>query len=67
MGGGATASEFFSLRIQINKKLGGGGWMGWGLRGGVDGWPDEQVQTNLPLQLLRSWGHTNASMYQLCP
>ena len=24
--------------------------------GGVDGWTDEQAQTNLPLQLLRSLG-----------
>ena len=27
---------------------------------GVDGRTDEQAQTNLPLQLLRSWGHNNA-------
>ena len=34
--GGATASEFFSQRIQIKKKLGGGG--GGGLDGlGVEG------------------------------
>ena len=37
---------------------------GWGEacgdRGGVDGWTDEQAQTKLPLQLLRSWGHNNA-------
>ena len=26
---------------------------------GVDGRTDEQAQTNLPLQLLRSWGHNN--------
>ena len=25
---------------------------------GVDGWTDEEAQTNLPLQLLRSWGIT---------
>ena len=29
---------------------------GWGGRG-VDGGTDEQAQTTLPLQLLRSWGH----------
>ena len=34
------------------------GWAGvWGVRG-VDGRTDEQAQTNLPLQLLRSWGIT---------
>ena len=27
---------------------------------GVDERTDEQAQTNLPLQLLRSWGHNNA-------
>ena len=27
---------------------------------GGDGRADEQAQTNLPLQLLRSWGHNNA-------
>ena len=36
------------------------------MRGGEDGWTDEQAQTNLPLQLLRSWGHNNALMYKLC-
>ena len=34
--------------------------------GAVNGWTDEQAQTNLPLQLLRSWGHNNALMYKLC-
>ena len=38
----------------------------WGAGGGVDGWTDEQAQINLPLQLLRSWGHNNALMYKLC-
>ena len=41
-----------------------------GMSGGggrVDGWTDEQAQTNLPLQLLRSWGHNNALMYKLYP
>ena len=40
--------------------IGGGG--GAGL---VDGWTVEKAQTNLPLQLLRSWGHNNALMYKL--
>ena len=35
--------------------------------GGVDGWTDEQAQTNLPLQLLQSWGHNNALMHKLRP
>ena len=47
--------------------LGGGGGVGRGEGGGVDGWTDEQAQTNLPLQLLRSWGYNNAFMYKLCP
>ena len=54
--------------IQIYKrKFGGVGW-GEGAGGGVDGWTDEQVKkkNNLPLQLLRSWGHDNALMYKLC-
>ena len=41
---------------------GGGGRGGW-----VDGWTDEQAQTNLPLQIRRNWGHKNALMYKLCP
>ena len=35
--------------------------------GGKDGWTDKQAQTNLPLQLLLSWGHNNALMCKLCP
>ena len=31
-------------------------WGGGDSRGGVDGWTDVQTQTNLPLQLFRSWG-----------
>ena len=46
------------------KKIEGLGRVGVG---GVDGWIVEQAQTNLPLQLLRSWGHNNALMYKLCP
>ena len=33
---------------------------GGGGGGGVDGSTDERAQTNLPLQLLRSWGQNNA-------
>ena len=51
----------------------GGGGMGDRVamgRGGVcegkDGRADEQAQTILPLQLLRSWGHNKALMYKLC-
>ena len=53
LAGGARVSEF---------GLGGGG-----TGGGVDGWTVEQAQTNLPLQLLRSWEHDNELMYKLCP
>ena len=42
-----------------------GGWEGAGK--GVDGWTDEQSQTNLSLQLFRSYGHNNALMFKLCP
>ena len=56
-----------SLRLRGAKKkffwLGGGGGGGGG--GRVIGQTDKQAQTNLPLQLLRSWGHNNALMYQL--
>ena len=45
----------------------GGGQVGGGGDCVVDGWTVEQAQTNLPLQLLRSWGHNNALMYKLCP
>ena len=34
---------------------GGSGEVGECGEGGLDGWTDEQVQTNLPLQFLRSW------------
>ena len=49
---------FFTKNPNLKKKiffLGGGG-----VGGGEDGWTDEQAQTNLPLQLLRSWTHNNA-------
>ena len=47
----------FTKDPNLKKIGGGGGGGGWG---GVDGRTDEQAQTNLPLQLLRSWGHNNA-------
>ena len=69
-GGGARVSDFFFHKESKSKIFfffgGGGGGRDEGARGGVDGWTDEQAQTNLPLQLLRSWGHNNALMYKLC-
>ena len=55
-GEGARVSE---LSCKESKSIffaggGGGGGVGWwGWWGGVDGQTDEQVQTNLPLQLFR--------------
>ena len=46
--------NFFLQRIQFGG--GGGRW-----------WTDEQAQTNLPLQLLPSWGPYKALMCKLCP
>ena len=50
--------DFFSQRFQLKKffffLLGGGGEV-----------TDEQAQTNLPLQLLWSWGHNNALVMQV--
>ena len=63
-----TYDFFFTKNPNLKKKkkiLVGGGVSGGG--GGVDGWTDEQAQTNLPLQLLQSWGHNNALMYKLSP
>ena len=71
-GGGVEEVNFFNKEsktyLRKKKKIffcvcewGGGGGRG------VDGLTDEQAQTNLPLQLLRSWGHNNALMYKLCP
>ena len=54
---------FFSNECKSKKK----NFFWRGERGGVDGWIVEQAQTNLSLQLLRSWGHNNAFMYTLCP
>ena len=62
--------NFFHTESKCKKKnLRGEGGAGWGRGHGgeVDGWTDEQAQTNLPLQLLRSWRHNNALMYKLCP
>ena len=61
-GGGGERLErakvnFFLQRIHIFFFFGVGG----GVEGGsVDGWTDQQAQTNLLLQLLSSWGHNNA-------
>ena len=66
-----TYGFFFTKNPNLKKEI---LFWGWGIGavwvrvgGGVDGWTDEQAQTNLPLQLLRSWGHNNALMYKLCP
>ena len=80
MGGGgggkreARVNEFFFTKnpnLKKEKKISGGGEGGEvgvsGDGGRVDGWTDKQAQTNLPLQLLLSWGHNNALMYKLCP
>ena len=56
-------TTFFHKESKSKKKCvcvgGGGGGVGGapgegGRGGGVDGWTDEQAQTNLPLQLLRT-------------
>ena len=59
---GARVSDFFHKESKSKKKIvffwgGGEGGRpglggGWGVGGRVDGWTDEQAQTNLPLQLL---------------
>ena len=74
--------EFFSHKKSKSKKktkkkhvffffwgggAGGGHGRGEGGRGWVDGWTEEQSETNLPLHFLRCWGHNNALMYKLCP
>ena len=64
----ARVSEFFfhkesKSRKKRKKFFVRGMGVGWGgLGGGVDGRTDEQAQSNLPLQFLRSWGHNNALM-----
>ena len=65
-GGGGGGGDGAGVRIFFGGGSGGGGGDG-GCGGVVDGWTDKQAQTNLPLQLLPSWGHNNASMYKLCP
>ena len=71
---GARVSEFFftknpNLKKNEKKKFffGVGAWGAWVVGVEVDVWTVEQAQTNLHLQLLRSWGHNNALMYKLCP
>ena len=68
-GGGLGLVIFFHKESKSKKKNFFFFWRGGGVRrggGGVDGWTDEQAQTNLPLQL-RSWRHNNALMYKFCP
>ena len=74
-GGGGRVSDFFHKESKSKKKnfflVEGGGGVGvlggvCGGLGGVDGWSDEQAQSNLPLQLLKL-GHNNALMCKLCP
>ena len=55
---------FFHKESKSNFFFGGGSGGGGGV---IDGWTVEQSKNNLPLQLLRSWGHNNALMYKLCP
>ena len=53
--------NFFHKESKSKKKMFFFFWRGGGGKGpGVDGWIDEQAQTNLLLQLFRSWGHNNA-------
>ena len=58
---GPRVIDFFTKNPNLKKKekKGGGGQVGVGGGGGGLGWGglDKQAQTNLPLQLLRSWGH----------
>ena len=60
LGEGARVSEFFLTENQ-NLKTKKNIFLGWGEgRGeGVDSQTDNQDQTKLPLQFLRSWGHNN--------
>ena len=54
--------NFLYRESKYKKKFFSGGAEvgGLGLGVGVDGRTYKQAQTNLPLQLLRNWGHTNA-------
>ena len=56
MGEGGLSKSIFFTKNPIFFLRGGGGWDEGGGGGGVDGWTEEQAQTNLPLQLLPSWG-----------
>ena len=60
-GGGARVSVFFYTQ-NLNLKKKNIFFCFLGVGGGVDGWTDEQAQTNLPLQLLQSWGHNSEFM-----
>ena len=69
-GAGAKIIDFFFTKNPNVKKKHFLGWewgKGAGLGGVLDGWTDEQAQTNLLLQFLRSWGHNNALIRKLCP
>ena len=60
VGTGARESNFLTKNPNLNFFffLGGRG-LRVGVGVGIDGMTDEQAQTYLPLQLLRSWGHNN--------
>ena len=49
--------NFFTKNPNLKKNMDGGA-EGEGV--GVDGRTDKQAQTNLPLKLLRNWGHNKA-------
>ena len=54
-GGGRAGLEsviFFTENLKFKKMF-----MGVGAE--VDGRTDKQAQTNMPIQLFRSWGHNN--------
>ena len=62
-GRGATVSEFFfykESKSKRKKKEKENFFVGEGGGGEVDGRTGKQARTNLPLQLLQSWGHGNA-------
>ena len=70
--GGCWSKYFFYYEFKFKIFfLRGGGWgrgaVGRGARVSdfIPQRTDEQAQTNLPLQLLRSWGHNNALIYKL--
>ena len=57
---------YYESKFKIIFFFGGGGGGGGG-RGRGARVSDELAKTNLPLQLLQSFGHNNALMYKLCP